>query len=254
MAIEKIVDSLDNVDPDLHGFYTEKDGKFHLEDVTALRNTMRHTKTELRDAKAKAAQVTAWEKLGKTPEEIQALLTAQAEKEAKEAKDRGDHEALLQQHQAAWNQKEASLTGEVDIWRKKYQNTELSYNLTSELVKAEATNEGVELLPNILRDRVKFEVEGDAVKMKILSADKTTPMAGGGADGQATFADLVKEAKTKFPSLFKGSGQSGSGASDTDDKGGDHSSGNLKRSQMTVAEKTEYISKHSEEKYLKLPY
>lgn len=254
MAIEKIVDSLDSVDPDLHQFYEERDGKFHLQDITALKNTVGHVKNELKEAKAKATKVAAWEKLGKTPDEIQAMLTAAAEDEERKAREKGDHETILKQHQTAWGQKEAALTGEVDIWRKKYQNTELSYNLTSELVKAEATNEGVELLPNILRDRVKFEVEGDSVKMKILAADKTTPMAGGGADGQATFADLVKEAKTKFPSLFKGTGQSGSGASDTDDKGGDQSFGNLKRSEMSVSDKTAFIAKHGETKYLTLPY
>lgn len=253
MPIEKIVDSLDSVDEDLRGFYVEKDGKFHLEDVTSLRNTMRHTKDELKTAKAKAAQVTAWEKLGKTPDEIQQLLTAQAAAAEQKAREAGDHEALLRQHQENWNKERGTLASAVDIWRNKYQNTELSYNLTSELVKLEATAEGIELLPNILRDRVQFEVEGDVVKTKILAADKKTTLAGNGADGQATFADLVKEAKTKYPSLFKGSGQSGSGASDTDDKGG-AGHGNLKRSQMSVEDKTTFISKNGEDVYLKLPY
>jgi len=253
MPIEKIVDSLDSVDEDLRGFYVEKDGKFHLEDVTSLRNTMRHTKDELKTAKAKAAQVTAWEKLGKTPDEIQQLLTAQAAAAEQKAREAGDHEALLRQHQENWSKERGTLASAVDIWRNKYQNTELSYNLTSELVKLEATAEGIELLPNILRDRVQFEVEGDVVKTKILAADKKTTLAGNGADGQATFADLVKEAKTKYPSLFKGSGQSGSGASDTDDKGG-AGHGNLKRSQMSVEDKTTFIGKHGEDVYLKLPY
>lgn len=252
MPIEKIVDSLDSVDEDLRGFYVEKEGKFHLEDVTALRNTMRHVKDELKTVKDKAKQVSAWEKLGKSPEEIQELLSKQAEEAERKAREAGDHEALLRQHQENWNKEKGTLTSAVDIWRKKYQDTELSHNLTSELVRAEATKEGIELLPNILKDRVQFDVEGDEVKMKILAADKKTVLAGGGADGQATFADLVKEAKTKFPSLFKGTGQSGSGASETDDKGG-AGHGNLKRSQMSIEEKTAFIAKHGEEKYLALP-
>jgi len=252
MPIEKIVDSLDTVDEDLRGFYIEKDGKFHLEDVTALKNTVAHVKNELKSTKAIAAKVTAWEKLGKTAEEISELLAAQAADAEKKAREAGDHETILNQHRANWDKEKGTLTSQVDIWRNKYQNTELSYNLTSELVKNEATAEGIELLPNILRDRVKFEVEGETVKTKIVSPDKSTAMAGSGADGQATFADLVKEAKVKYPSLFKGSGQGGSGASDTDDKGG-AGHGNLKRSQMSMVEKTEFITKHGEAAYLKLP-
>lgn len=253
MPIEKIVDSLDSVDEDLRGFYTEKDGKFHLEDVTSLRNTVKHVKNERDEAKRKAKMVEAWEKLGKTPDEIGEMLSKQQEAAEKEAREKGDHEALLKQHQTQWNEKERALNSQVDIWRNKYQNTELSHNLTSELVKIEATAEGIEILPNILRDRVKFEVEGDTIRTKILSSDKSTPMAGSGADGQATFADLVKEAKTKYPSLFKGTGQSGSGASDTDDKGGAGHSGNLKRSQMSIEDKTTFIAKNGEAKYLALP-
>ncbi len=252
MAIEKVVDSLDSVDEAIRGFYEEKDGKFHLQDITALKNTVTHVKNELKDAKSKAAQVTKWEKLGKSAEEIQELLNAQAADAEKKAREAGDHEALLRQHQSNWEKEKGTLTSQVDIWRNKYQNTELSYNLTSELMKNEATAEGIELLPNILRDRVQFEVDGDTVKTKILSGDKKTAMAGGGADGQATFADLVKEAKTKYPSLFKGTGQSGSGASDTDDKGG-AGHGNIKRSQMTITEKSDFIAKHGEAKYLALP-
>lgn len=252
MPIEKVVDTLDSVDEDLRGFYIEKDGKFHLEDVTALRNTMKHVKTERDEARKKAKDVAKWEGLGKSAEEIQELLAAQATEAERKAREAGDHETILNQHRENWNKEKSTLTSAVDIWRNKYQNTELSYNLTSELVKLEATAEGIELLPNILKDRVQFEVDGDTVKTKILAGDKKTALAGNGADGQATFADLVKEAKTKFPSLFKGSGQGGSGASDSDDDaGGGH--GNLKRSTMSMEDKTNFIRKHGEAKYLALP-
>jgi DNA-binding transcriptional MerR regulator len=253
MPIEKIVDSLDGVDEALHGFYTQgEDGKFHLEDVTALRNSMKHAKTERDEARRKAASVAKWEKLGKSPDEIQALLEAQAAKEEEAARKAGDFDSILNQHKTAWEGEKSQLTGQVDFWQNKYKNAELSYALTSELSKAEVTTEGLEVLPRILKERVKFEVEGDKVHIKILAADGATPMAGGGADGQATFADLVKDAKTKYPSLFKGSGQGGSGASDTGGSGGNPPT-NLKRSQMTVTEKSKYIADHGQEAYLKLP-
>ena len=252
MAIEKVVDSLEGVDEALHGFYVEKDGKFHLEDVTALRNTMKHTKTERDEARRRAAAVSKWEGLGKTPEEIQSLLTAQAQKDEEAARKAGDFDSILNQHKTTWEGEKTTLSGQVDFWQNKYKNAELSYALTSELSKAEVTTEGLDVLPRILKDRVRFEVDGDKVTIKIMSSDGSTPMAGGGADGQATFADLVKDAKTKYPSLFKGSGQSGSGASDNRGSSGGNP-GNLKRSAMTTTDKAKYIAEHGQEAYLKLP-
>lgn len=74
MAVEKIVDDINTVDEDLRGFYEEKDGKFHLQDISGLKNALNHTRNELKGAKTIAAKITAWEKLGKTPEEIEALI------------------------------------------------------------------------------------------------------------------------------------------------------------------------------------
>lgn len=253
MAIEKIVDDINTVDEELRGFYTEKDGKFHLEDVTSLRNSLGHVRNELKTAKSTAAKITQWEKLGKTPEEIEALIAAAAEEDTKKMKKEGDFDALLTQHKTAWEKDKGTLTGQVDFWKNKYQNADRSNNFAQELTKAEATPEGLELLPSILSDRVSYTIDGDKITVKILSADKTTPMAGGGADGSATFADLVKEAKTKFPSLFKGNGHSGSGAPNTQNKSGAQGSGNLKRSQMNTTEKAAYVAEHGQEAYLKLP-
>ncbi len=251
MPIEKIVDSLDSVDEALHGFYVEKDGKFHLEDVTALRNSMTHAKKERDEARKKATSISKWEKLGKTPEEIEALLAQQEENENKKLTDKGDFEALLAQHKGKFEKDLGAANQAVDFWKNKYQNADRTSNFSNALVKEKASAEGLELLPSILADRVKYEIEGDKITVKILSADKSTPMAGSGADGQATFADLVKEAKTKFPSLFEGNGHSGSGASDTGGKGGAHS--NLKRSQMSIEQKSAFIAEHGQTEYMKLP-
>lgn len=253
MAVEKIVDDINTVDEDLRGFYEEKDGKFHLQDISGLKNALNHTRNELKGAKTIAAKITAWEKLGKTPEEIEALIAAAAEANTKKLKDAGDFETLLGQHKSNWDKEKGTLSGQVDFWKNKYQNADRSNNLVSELTKAEATAEGLDALPTLLSDRVQYSIDGDKVSVKILSADKTTPLAGSGADGLATFADLIKEAKTKYPSLFKGNGHSGSGASDTGGKGGAHIDPKLKRSTMSTTEKAAFVKEHGQEAYLKLP-
>lgn len=253
MAIEKVVEDINTVDEDLRGFYEEKDGKFHLQDISGLKNALTHTRNELKTAKEIAKKVSGWEKLGKTPEEIEALLAAEAERETKKLQDKGDFETLLNQHKSNWQKDLDKANSAVDFWKNKYQNADRSNNFVSELTKAEATVEGLDLLPSILSDRVSYSIDGDKITVKILSADKTTPMAGSGADGLATFADLVKEAKTKYPSLFKGNGHSGSGASDTGRKDGSNPPGNLKRSTMSTTEKAAYVAEHGQEAYLKLP-
>src|SRR5690606_9273044 len=89
------------------------------------------------------------------------------------------------------------------------------------LTKAKATAEGVDLLTERLGKRIHFETVDGKRKIQIMQADGSTPMAGSGADGAATFDDLVKEAVKTWPSLFEGSGAGGSGAPNKGGKPGD---------------------------------
>ncbi len=249
-----LLDNLDSVPEEFRGFYEqiadgENKGKFQLQDITSLKNALNYERTENKANKAIAKKVKDWEKLGKTPEEIAQLLSDIATKEEDDARKKGDHEAILQQKTAAWSKEKDTLTGQVDKWRGAYQNVLVETNLATELAKAGVTEEGMDLLPGRLRTRVSASLnDEDKVITRILAADGQTPMAGSGSDGAATFEDLVKEAKQKFPSLFKGSGGSGSGASQTGPAGA-----GKKRSTMTVPEKTAYIREHGHDAYNSLP-
>lgn len=250
--MDKTVDTLEGLPEHVHQFYEQgSDGKFHLQDISALKNALKHTKTERDEARARAKQVADWEKLGKTPTEIQEMLAAAEAKAAEEAKKAGDFDGILAQHKSKWEKDLNTVAGERDLWRNNFINSQKQTGLLSALTAGEATPEGIELLPSILSSRVQIDVQDGKVTTRILGADGNA-MAGGGADGTATFADLIKEAKTKYPSLFKGTGQSGSGASNG--KGGGGAGGSTKkRSEMTIPERTAYIREHGQAEYLKLP-
>lgn len=76
MSLKLIVDSLDSVPDGARDLYKEVDGKFRLdvdgyEDPAGLKSALQ---AERENAKAATRQANAWKALGKTPEEIQALL------------------------------------------------------------------------------------------------------------------------------------------------------------------------------------
>lgn len=74
-----------------------------------------------------------------------------------------------------------------------------------ELAAAGATEEGVRILSAVLPNRIKGGV--------VLQKDGKTPMAGTGDAGSATIADLAAECVKAYPSLFRGNGRGGGGAS-----------------------------------------
>lgn len=222
MALKLIVDSLDGIPEALHGEYTEKDGKFVLavdgiEDTSGLKSAL---DKERKTAKELEKKVKRWESLGKTDEEIAALLASHEEAERKRLEAEGDHGKILKQHQDKWAKEKADLESELNAARSSERNAIIGNSVMSALTKAGATEEGVDLLPDRLAGRIKYETEDGKRVLKIMQADGETPMAGSGKDGAATFDDLVKEATDKWPSLFKGSGNTGSGKQPGNGAGG----------------------------------
>jgi hypothetical protein len=217
MPLALVVDKIDAVPEALRSEYTEKDGKFHLnveglEDTTGLKSALQAERTKNKTIKD---QVTAWEKIGKSPEEIEGLLEAERVKAEEALKRAGKFDEILATHKSDWAKeaadKETKLTGERDsaltIARKAIVNAELAGSLT----KHKATPEGFDLLTERLGRRVKVDFAEGKESVSILAGDGT-PMVGSQKNGLATFDDLVKEAVKQYPSLFEGSGAGGSGA------------------------------------------
>lgn len=218
MPLAAIVESIDSVPEAFRSEYTEKDGKFHLnveglEDTGALKLTLQKE----RDArKALEKDVAAWKKLGKTPDEI-AELTAAKEREAEEAaKKAGNFDAILKQHQDKWSGEKSSLEMELNAARASERSAIIETSVMGALTKFKATPEGIDLLTERLGRRIKFETVDGKRQVHIMQADGETPMIGSGANGSATFDDLVKEAAKNYPSLFEGTGAGGGGKSPKD--------------------------------------
>jgi DNA-binding transcriptional MerR regulator len=213
MTLKMSVDTIDEVPEAVRSFYEEKDGKFALkvdglEDTTALKGALEKERKAARDAQKLAKQ---FEGLGLSADEIKALVDAKAKADHDAAAKAGDFDKILGQHKSAWEKDKATLEAELNAARASERSAIIGTSLMAALTKAGATEEGIDLMPERLAARVKFETEDGQRVVKIMAADGETPMAGSGKGGLATFDDLVKEALTKWPSLFKSSGAGGGG-------------------------------------------
>lgn len=213
MNLNLFVDSIDDVPEAVRSFYEEKDGKFALkvdglEDTTGLKTALVKERKAAREAQNLARQ---FEGLGLSADEIKALVEDKDKRDREAAEKSGDFDKILTQHKSAWEKDKATLEAELTAARASERSAIIGTSLMAALTKAGATEEGIDLMPDRLAARVKFETEDGARVVKIMSADGETPMAGSGKGGLATFDDLVKEALTKWPSLFKASGAGGGG-------------------------------------------
>ena len=133
----------------------------------------------------------AWDEFG-TPDDIRAKLAKGADPE------------IIKQMQTQMAEKEsaysAKLTG---ILRQS-----ATADLKAELAKAGVVPEGLDLLAGFASSRIQFTDDG---AVKVLTADGSGPMIGGGANGGATLADLAKQLAASIPHLVADRGAGGGG-------------------------------------------
>jgi hypothetical protein len=237
MALAQVVDTLDAIPEAARGAYVEKDGKFHLDfdvpDVTGLKRALESERGLNKAAKDKVA---AWEKLGKSPEEIDEMLAAERTKAEQALIKAGKFDEILAKKlgDAKLERDEA-----VGIASKREQSAlniaktaVVNTSLATALTKAKASAEGLKALPTLIGNRVKIEFDDNGnASSSILDTDGK-PMVGSLPNGLANYDDLVKEAIKEYPSLFEGAG----GGSGTDPKGQRRDAGGktLTRSEFDV--------------------
>ena len=96
MALKLTVDSVEGLDDATKALYQPKDGKFMLdvegvEDTSALKGALQK---ERKAAETASKQVKRWEALGKSPEEIEELVAAQAKADEEKATKAGEWDKL----------------------------------------------------------------------------------------------------------------------------------------------------------------
>jgi hypothetical protein len=218
-AIPLVSDTLEAIPETQRALYVEKDGKYHLdvtgvEDTTGLKSALAAERKAAQEATRQAA---AWKSLGKTPDEIQALVAAQAQAEQDKLTKAGDWDKLAKQMNDQHTLEISGIKATLEV-----KDKALSKHLVdSAAVTAIAAAKGVpELLLPHIRSAVKvIEENGDYV-VRVLDASGSPRVNGKGEF--LTIKDMVGEMRQSevFGRAFDGTGATGSGSSQQRGGGG----------------------------------
>lgn len=271
MALKAILDSVDGLADPIKGEYTQKeDGKFYLsvepvggfalEDVDGLKTTLSKVNANFSGAEKELKKFgSTWDKEKgwvhtNDPTKVKTALAKFEEFSSFDPTKEADKIAE-QKVEAIKTQLLNSHADEVGALTER--NNLLTNTVNGLLVKTEAIAQLAEhkgdaelLMPHIERMTRVTEKDGK-FSVEVLGADGNVRFNGKGEP--MTIGQLVEEMKksSSFGKAFEGEGTGGSGKLPNGTGGGNPSG--LKRSTMTAAQKNEFISKHGQSEFLKLP-
>lgn len=211
MPLPFTVDAIDAVPEAQRSLYKESNGKFVLdvdgyEDPVGLKSALNKEREAAKNATKQAQQ---WASLGKTPEEIQALVEAHAEAERQKLSKGGEFDKLKQQ---------IIDQHKTELGKKDERISTLTKSLERRLIDADATAaiaaaKGVPalLLPHV-RASVKVIEDGGDFKVQVVDAAGNPRVNGKGEF--LSISDLVGEMRQSevFGRAFEPSGATGGGA------------------------------------------
>lgn len=164
---------------------------------------------ERESVKMASKDLGAYASLGKTPEELKALLEAQDQMEQKKALEKGEFDKLSQTMAEKYEAKLGEMQGTIEQLTKSEHNALATNTLMTELAKAGASEEGLKLLPTVLQSRIKVDTINGNREIVVLDSDGTQMLGTSGTN--ATVSDLVNQVSSEYQSLFKANLKSGSG-------------------------------------------
>ena len=222
MALKLIVKTIEEVDEAMRPLYVERDGAFHLDaegfdDHPSVAKAKQNLEAARRSERAMKSQIEKWEKLGKTDDEIAALIASEEETKRTKLEQAGEWDKLKDQ----MNKKHQD---DIKKWEglteaEKQNNIKLRGKLERYLVDAKATAaiaaaEGEpELLLPIVKRFMKVEEDDSGEFFTSIIDDKGGARVNGKGD-PLTVDELLAEMKSseKLGRAFKASGSSGGGS------------------------------------------
>ena len=208
-----IIDNLDGLEPNIAALYkSNSDGKFQLqveglppqEDVSGLRSALQ---TERESVSKFEYELRDWKKLGKTPNDVRAKI----DDLTKSGSDPSEGEKLLEQAQIKHNIEIEKISGERDAALASEHAAIVKSGMTAALAKAQFTETGMEMIPQLHGNRIKMVERNGARVPEIMTSDGSAPMVGSGEGNRATFDDLAKEYSEKYPDLVRTDQKGGAG-------------------------------------------
>ena len=232
-------------------YVKQQDGSYKYDDISALRSALDHEKNNRKSIAEQLESAKPFLALGKTPEEIKALLDAQAAQEQNKLREAGDFEALKQQMEQNHQQQVGTLESKMGNYRKQIEKMLVSDQAQQVLGHADIQGNPLLLMP-IIRDRVEVKEKDDGSFTLVVKNAQGQPMLNANNE-PATMMDLAKELRkdSNYAAAFKGVNQSGGGAPNGSGPGG--SPNGLSRSKMSVREKSAFIREHGQQAYNELP-
>jgi hypothetical protein len=270
MTLKLVIDKIEDVPEPIRDQYTEKDGKFHLNVDNAEAESIfaaplkKVIDSERKLRAASDARVRAWEKSGKTPEEIEALIQEQMKVDEEKLQRAGEWDKLKAQmnerHKAELDAVAKKLTDkEAEAQSKDKALEELLIESHAAAAISAAKGKLKALMPHVKQHlRLVRDQNGSGnanYTLKVVD-DAGGPRVNGKGD-PLTVADLIAElrASDDFGGLFDGTGNSGSGMRPGSASGGANGAiGQTKRSDFkNEKERAAFIDQFGLDEYRKLP-
>lgn len=209
------VDSLDDVPEDFRSFYFEKDGKVQRQNPAAMASTMAKIRREnekmAQELVERENRLSAYiEALGDDadPEIIKALKDKAARADQLPTNDEVEKRIRLVEENA--RKQMQGLQSEKTKLESIIETEAVSLQIREALKLADANQDGLDLLPQIMRTRVEKQyLDNGRIKLIPLDEDGTRMYADDGSE--ATLLDLANKFRETRPIFFNGSRASGLG-------------------------------------------
>lgn len=268
MALALTIEKLEDVDEGVRTLYVEKDGKFHLDvdgidQVTTAAIKAATTKAN-REAAELRIKAKSWEKFGKSPEELEQLLTdheelvkLREERELTEAEKKGQWDQLKQQmnekHQSELRKKDLAIEEERQRQVQLRKSIE-SHLIQSAAISAISEHKGIpRLLLPVVANHIR--IKEDSGKFNVEVVDESGEPRVNGKGDPLTLSEFVGEMQSDevYGRAFEGTGSSGSGTRPGQATGAPPGGPSRRSDFKSEKDRAAYIEKHGLETYKSLP-